>query len=111
MKVFKVELTKKVWINACPYECITGQYIHEIMNDIKEGDTFISNNGEVLICTATYDLNKIAAEAGVSLDYKALSVALSPTKKDGTIHKGRSPVYYKTTEDGWEKEINSFTVF
>ena len=74
----------------------------EIMDNVKEGEKVINGIGEVLICVRKLDLNEYH-----DFGEKCLQVYLHPTKKDGTLHKGRSYICYRN--DGnflWEKEIN-----
>tara|TARA_R100001244_G_scaffold123332_1_gene93009 strand:- start:302 stop:616 length:315 start_codon:yes stop_codon:yes gene_type:complete len=97
----KVELTGKVWNNelAGKTNFRKGHSWNKIMDSVKEGDKVINGIGEVFICTNKYDLNEYH-----DFGHKALRVTLHPTKKDGTIHKGRRWIAFVDSGTGWEIE-------
>jgi hypothetical protein len=92
MKVWNNQLGKKTkWKE--------GHSSTEIMDNVNVGDKVINGIGEVLICTMKLDLNEYH-----NFGEKSLRVYLHPTKKDGTLHKGRSSISYKNDGMGWERE-------
>ena len=92
MKVWNNELGRKSNFRE-------GHSWSKIMDNVSKGDKVINGSGEVLICTDILDLNKFH-----NFGRKAMQVYLHPTKKDGTLHKGRSFICYKNDGTGWEKE-------
>ena len=102
-----LQLTDTTWNNelARNSNFVEGHGWSEIMDNIKEGDKVIDGIGEVLICTSTLDLEKFSAEAGVVLGYTSLMVTLQPTKKDGTLHKGKASINFSNVGcSGWERD-------
>lgn len=99
MKVWNNQLGKKTkWKE--------GHSWTEILDNVKEGDKVINGIGEVFICNWTFDTIASLKEDNIehSLGDKFLTVWLHPTKKDGTLHKGRSSISYQNKGTGWERE-------
>tara|TARA_R100000654_G_C2605565_1_gene115770 strand:+ start:261 stop:545 length:285 start_codon:yes stop_codon:yes gene_type:complete len=92
----------KVWNNELGYKTDwkEGHCWIDIMDNVNEGDIVINGRGQILICTMKLDLDKYN-----DFGEKKLMVWLHPTKKDGTLHKGRSAIRYRSVgEFTWERE-------
>ena len=92
----------KVWNNELGYKTDwkEGHSWRDIMDNVNEGDKVINGMGQILICTMKLDLNKYH-----NFGEKKLQVYLHPTKKDGTLHKGRKAICYRSVgEFCWETE-------
>jgi len=94
MKVWDNELGRKSKFRK-------GHSWRKILDNVNEGDKVINGSNEVFICTMKLDLNEYH-----NFGEKNLRIYLHPTKKDGTLHKGRSSICYRN--DGnflWEREL------
>ncbi len=94
MKVWDNELGRKSKFRK-------GHSWSKIMDNVNEGDKVINDIGEVLICTMKLDLNEYH-----NFGEKNLRIYLHPTKKDGTLHKGRSSICYRNDGNfSWGREL------